>query len=217
MMRILLVDDHAVVRAGYRRFLERYDDMEVIAEAADAESAYPLFCQHQPDVTVVDVSMAGMGGIALIRRMQARDPSSRALVFSMHDEVVFVGQALQAGALGYVSKSSSPEVLVEAVRAVRLGQQFLSSDVAHVWALAQTEMRHSPLTQLSTKEFEVFRLLACGQASADIATLLCLSRKTVANYTTQIKDKLGVNTTAALVHLAWRYGVLSPTLTPLDG
>jgi len=209
MIRILLVDDHAVVRSGYHRFLERHDDLRVVAEAADADEGYALFGLHQPDVSVVDISMAGVGGIELIRRMLAREPAARALAFSMHDDAQFVSRALQVGARGYVTKTSQPETLVEAVRSVHAGGLYLSPDVA--------QRRHNalpgsddPLTQLSAKEFEVFRWFAEGHSSQDIAQALNLSRKTVANYQTQIKDKLGVSTTAALVHIALRHGVVKP-------
>lgn len=208
MIRILLVDDHAVVRSGYRRFLERHDDLRVVAEAADAEEGYGLFGQHTPDVSVVDISMAGVGGIELIRRMVAREPMARALAFSMHDDAQFVTRALQVGARGYVTKTSQPDTLVEAVRAVHAGGMYLSPDVAQRRSAAQSGT--DPLALLSAKEFEVFRWFAEGHSSTDIAQALNLSRKTVANYQTQIKDKLGVSTTAALVHIALRHGVVKP-------
>ena len=207
MIRILLVDDHAVVRSGYHRFLERHADLRIVAEAASADEGYAQFCLHQPDVSVVDISMAGVGGIELIRRMLAREPAARALAFSMHDDAQFVTRALQVGARGYVTKTSQPETLVEAVRSVQAGGLFLSPDVARHQRAAQAD---DPLAHLSAKEFEIFRWFAEGHSSQDIATALNLSRKTVANYQTQIKDKLGVSTSAALVHIALRHGVVKP-------
>lgn len=206
MIRILLVDDHAVVRAGYNRFLALHDDVQVVAEASDGETGYAAFCLHQPDVSVVDISMAGMGGIELMRRMVAREPKARALAFSMHDDPLFVTRALQAGARGYVTKSSDPDTLVQAVRQVRAGQIYLSADVAERMATARKGS--DPVSVLSAKEFEVFRLFAQGHASHEVAEALSLSPKTVANYKTQVKDKLGATTTAALVHIALRFGVL---------
>lgn len=206
MIRILLVDDHAVVRAGYHRFLALHDDLRVVAEAANADEGYAAFCQHAPDVSVVDISMAGVCGIELVRRMVAREPQARALAFSMHDDPLFVSRALQAGARGYVSKVSDPETLVHAVRDVRAGRMYLSADVARRMQTAPTG--DDPVAALSAKEFEVFRLFALGHAAQDIAQTLNLSPKTVANYKTQIKDKLGATTTAALVHIALRFGVL---------
>lgn len=207
MIRILLVDDHAVVRSGYHRFLERHADLRIVAEAASADEGYAQFCLHQPDVSVVDISMAGVGGIELIRRMLAREPAARTLAFSMHDDAQFVTRALQVGARGYVTKTSQPETLVEAVRSVQAGGLFLSPDVARHQRAAQAD---DPLAQLSAKEFEIFRWFAEGHSSQDIATALNLSRKTVANYQTQIKDKLGVSTSAALVHIALRHRVVKP-------
>ena len=207
MIRILLVDDHAVVRSGYHRFLERHEDLRIVAEASSADEGYAQFCQHQPDVSVVDLSMGKASGIELIRHMLAREPAARALVFSMHDDAQFVARALQVGARGYVTKASQPETLVDAVRKVHAGALFFSPDVAqHQRNLAADD----PLAQLSAKEFEIFRWFAEGHATQDIAEALNLSRKTVANYQTQIKDKLGVGTTAALVHIALRHGVVKP-------
>lgn len=206
MIRILLVDDHAVVRAGYNRFLALHDDLQVVAEAPDAETGYAEFCQHAPDVSVVDISMAGMGGIELIRRMVAREPRARALAFSMHEDPLYVTRALQAGARGYVTKGSDPDTLVQAVREVQSGRLYLGADVAQRLKAAQTD--DGPVAALSAKEFEVFRLFAQGHAAHEIAHTLNLSPKTVANYKTQVKDKLGATTTAALVHIAMRFGVL---------
>jgi len=208
MIRILLVDDHAVVRSGYHRFLERSDDVSVVAEAADAEQGYLLFRQHAPDISIVDLSMPGAGGLELIRRIVAQEPLARVLVFSMHEEAVFADRAFQAGARGYVTKQSAPETLVKAVRQVYAGRSFLSADMAQRLAFGGYDK--APLSVLSTKEFEVFRLIAEGLSVADIAAALRLSQKTVANYQTLIKDKLGASTTAALVHIALRHGVIAP-------
>jgi two-component system, NarL family, invasion response regulator UvrY len=208
MIRILLIDDHAVVRAGYHRFLERSADVSVIAEAADAEQGYAQFRRHEPDIGIVDLSMPGAGGLTLIRRIVAHQPLARVLVFSMHEEAVFAARALQAGARGYVTKKSAPETLVEAVHEVYAGRSFLSPDIAQRLALGGGDA--DPLAVLSAKEFEVFRLIAAGQSVADIAAAMSLSQKTVANYQTLIKEKLGAATTAALVHVALRHGVIAP-------
>jgi DNA-binding NarL/FixJ family response regulator len=208
MIRILLVDDHAVVRAGYHRFLERRQDVQVVAEAADTEEGFSQFLRFAPDVSVVDLSMPGMGGLELIRRMIARDSSARVLVFTMHEQAVYATRALQAGAQGFVTKRSPPEMLLEAVLSLHLGRSFLSPDIAQELSLNGGD--DGPLGSLSAKEFEVFRLIAEGQSVAEIATVLSLSQKTVANYQTIIKEKLGVSNSAALVHFALRSGVLTP-------
>ena len=207
MIRILLIDDHAVVRAGYRRFLERSQRVTVVAEGENAEQGYALFRQHAPDVSIVDLSMPGVGGLELIRRIVAHAPLARVLVFSMHEEAVFAERALQAGACGYVTKQSPPEVLVEAVHEVHAGRRFLGPGIAQ--QLTAGQLGTHSITALSAKEFEVFRLIAQGQSVANVATTLNLSLKTVANHQTQVKEKLGASTTTALVHIAFRHGVIA--------
>lgn len=207
MIRILLVDDHAVVRAGYRRFLEHGDDMRVVGEAADAELGYALYRQHLPDVCVLDLSMPGVGGLELIRRICNHAPQARLLAFSMHEEPVFAQRAMQAGARGYVTKQSAPDVLVQAVRELHAGRRFVSQDMARGLALSQPHMHPSSL--LSAREFDVFRLIAEGRSVGEVAGCLNLSQKTVANHLTQLKDKLGATSSVALVHLAIRHKVLA--------
>ena len=147
MIRILLVDDHAVVREGYRRFLERSDDLRVVGEAEDADEGYRLWIQCVPDVTVVDLSMRGPGGLTLLSRIAARSPGAHCLVFSMHEDARVAQRALEAGARGYVTKTSQPEVLVQAVRAVHAGQLYLSADIAQGRAaLAEDARRLASLT-----------------------------------------------------------------------
>jgi DNA-binding NarL/FixJ family response regulator len=208
MIRILLIDDHAVVRAGYHRFLERSADVSVIAEAADAEEGYAQFRRHEPDISILDLSLPGAGGLTLIGRIVAHQALARVLVFSMHEDAVFAARALQAGARGYVTKSSAPETLVDAVHHVYAGRSFLSPDIAQRLALGSGDA--DPLAVLSAKEFEVFRLIAEGRSLAAIAAALSLSQKTIANYQTLIKEKLGASTIAALVHVALRHGVIAP-------
>ena len=206
MIRILLVDDHAVVREGYRRFLERSDDLRVAGEAEDADEGYRLWTQCVPDVTVVDLSMRGPGGLTLLARIMARAPDAHCLVFSMHEDVRVAQRALEAGARGYVTKRSQPEVLVQAVRAVHAGQLYLSADI--VQARAARAQDAGRLASLTGKEHEIFRQLALGRSVGDIARLLNLSAKTVANHQSQIREKLDVATPAALVHLALRQGLI---------
>ena len=208
MIRILLIDDHAVVRAGYHRFLERNDDLRVVAEAADAEQGYAQFRQHEPDIVILDLSMPGTGGLMLIERILAHHAAARILVFSMHEDAVFATRALKLGACGYVTKSSAPETLVEAVRHIHGGRNFLSPDISQ--RLSRGANEADLLALLSAKEFEIFRLIAEGRSLTDIAGDLSLSQKTVANYQTIIKEKLGASTTATLVHIALRHGVIVP-------
>lgn len=207
-IRVLLVDDHAVVRAGYQMLLKNTDDIEVVAEAETGEQACKAYIDTQPDVVVMDLSMPGIGGLEAIRRIVARDTDAKILVFSMHEDTVFVEQALQAGARGYITKSSAPEILVEAIRALASGQSHLDSELAQRLAFQKTRGKNTPFSDLSTREFEIFCLLAEGLNTSEIAKRLSLSYKTVANYSTQIKNKLNVSTVAELARLAIRHKIL---------
>ena len=207
-VRVILVDDHAVVREGYRRLLERTRDIEVLAEAASGEEAYRLFCDMSPDVVVLDINLPGMSGIEATRRILAREPDARVLVFSMHEDALFGSRALQAGARGYVTKASAPEVLVEAVRTVAPGRVFISHDMAQHLALQSVPGQELPLDALSPREFEVFRLLAEGKPVSEIARILSLSQKTIANYQSAIRQKLEADTSAQMVWIALKRGVV---------
>lgn len=209
MIRVLLADDHPVVRAGYRRLLEQACDIQVVAEAADGDTAYTLVLQTLPDVLVTDLSMPGGGGLELIRRVMLRLPASRVLVFSMHDSTALARQALEAGARGFLTKGSAPESLVDAVRALHAGRRVLAPELPRALLERRPEDEADRLADLSLREFEIFRLLAQGHSPQQCAAALKLSPKTVSNHQTTIKDKLGVATSAALAHLAIRHGVIS--------
>jgi len=207
-VRVLLVDDHAVVRAGYRMLLNVAPEIEVVAEADSGELACRLFAELAPDVVVMDLTLPGIGGLEAIRRIVQREPKAKVLVFSMHEDTLFVEQALAAGARGYVTKSSPPHVLVAAVKQVAAGGRLLAGDLPQRLAFARVRGGDSPLKELSTREFAIFCLLAEGLSSAEIAKRLSLSHKTVANYGTQLKSKLKVGTAAELARLAIRHGVI---------
>lgn len=208
MIRVLLVDDHPVVRSGYHRLLEQTGDITVIAEAGSAESAYAAFVAEPPDVCVSDLSLPGIGGLALLRKVLARDRQAKVLIFSMYDSAQLVGRALDGGASGFVSKNAPPDSLVAAVRAVHAGQRYLSADLSPSLLKRSIDDEAERLASLSQREFEIFRLLADGRSPAECAQMLNLSLKTVANNQTRIKEKLDVTTSAALVHLALRNGLL---------
>lgn len=208
MINVLLVDDHPIVRSGYARLLEGGHDIHIVAEAADADAGYVAFIQCAPTVTVTDLSLPGSSGIELIRRIRARESAARILVFSVHDEPVVVDKAIQSGASGFISKRSAPDVLLEAVRAVAKGERYFSDDVRRVVELRTPDAEREVINSLSPREFEVFRLLAQGLSVAECAQTLNLSQKTVANYQALIKEKLNVTTSAALVHLALRLGIV---------
>jgi two-component system, NarL family, invasion response regulator UvrY len=205
--RIMLVDDHAIVRAGFRRLLEQQANYHVVAEAGDAEAAYALFVEHEPDVVVLDLSMPGASGLDLLRRMSARRPSARILVFSMHEDASLAERAVQLGARGYVTKSSAPEALACAVADMMAGRVAFSPDIAQGLAILKATGEDDLLTALSAREFEIFRLIARGQAVSSIPSLLNLSAKTVANYHSLIKQKLGIASDVELVLLAQRRNI----------
>lgn len=207
-IRIMLVDDHAVVRSGLRRMMDKVADMQVIAEADSGENAYQHYGEHLPDVLVMDISMPGMGGLEAARRILTRHPSARILIFSMHENAAFATQAIKAGVKGYVAKADAPEDLLVAVRDVARGKNWVSPSVAQKIAIQSMLGEDNPLQQLSAREFEVFRLLAEGKSSEEVGEMLKISQKTVANYHTIIKQRLGVNTTVDLLRLALRHGVV---------
>ena len=209
MIRVLLADDHPVVRSGYLRLLEQAGGISVVAEAAHGDAAYAAFVETRPDVLVTDLEMPRGGGLELIRRVLMREPAARVLVFSMHDSALLVRRALDAGARGFLSKASPPDCLVQAVRELHQGRRYLAPGLAPALLNGGPAEEGDRLASLSAREFEVFRLLAQGHTVAECAEALKLSPKTLSNHQTLIKEKLGVATSAALVHLAIRHGVIS--------
>jgi DNA-binding NarL/FixJ family response regulator len=210
---IMLVDDHAVVREGYRAVLEKQPGLRVIAEAGDGAEAYRLFKEKRPDLVVMDLTMPGIGGVEAIRRIRQWDPDARILVFTMHQNAAFAVQAIRAGARGYVTKTSPPEALVHAVFDVFAGKIALSPDIDHELALSRLAEETVAADVLTAREFEVLRLLLAERTADDIAALLHISPKTVANLHYLIKTKLGVGSDIELVRLALRQGLLTETET----
>ena len=206
MIRLLLVDDHPVVRAGYQRLLEQAGDMAVVAQAGTVDAACACFAQHMPDLTITDLAMPGSGGLELIRRLHERTADARVLVFSMHDSALLVGRAMALGARGFVTKSCAPERLIDAVHAVIAGGRYLSPDLPQ--QLANRGAVDDQFEALTQREFEIFRLLARGESLAECARSLHLSPKTVSNHQTLIRHKLGLSTSAAMAHLAIRHGLI---------
>ncbi len=207
-IRIILADDHSVVRSGLRRLLEQNPAMEVVAEAESGEQAYQLYTELLPDVVVMDISMPGMGGLEAIRRILGRNSHARVVIFSMHENAAFAFQAMNMGAKGYVAKSSMAEDLVIAVKKAAVGQAYISPVVAQKMALQSVSGDDVLAKKLSAREFEVFRLIAEGKNAEDIGHVLNISQKTVANYQTMIRQKLGVNSPVELVRLAIRHGLI---------
>jgi two-component system, NarL family, invasion response regulator UvrY len=207
-IRILLVDDHAIVREGYRSLIEKQPGMRIVGEAEDGNEAYGRSQTTSPDVIIMDLSMPGQGGLEATSRICARLPAVRILVFSMHLNPAFAIQAMHAGAMGYVSKSSPPEVLIRAVYDVFNGRHVLSADIAQALALSKLGGEHGALDELTVREFEILRMLVEAQSTEDIAKTLYISPKTVSNCHYHIKKKLGVATDIELVRLALRLNVI---------
>jgi two-component system invasion response regulator UvrY len=205
---LLLVDDHELVRAGFRRLLEDGDTISVIAEANSGEQAVQEYIKHKPDVVVMDISMPGIGGIGAVERIIARDPSAKILILSVHEDSVFTSRALQAGAKGFIPKRSAPEEMIKAVMQVAQGKMSIDPAIAQQIAMQKLTGEDNILDGLSQREFEVFRLLAEGKTVNEIADVLSLSPKTVGTHHTNIKQKLGVSNSAELARLAIRSGLL---------
>ena len=208
---IMLVDDHAVVREGYRSVLQKQPGLRVVAEASDGTEAYRLFKDVKPDLVIVDLAMPGIGGIETIRRIRQWDRDAAILVFTMHQNAGFAVQAIRAGARGYVTKTSPPEALVRAVIDVLAGRIAVSPDIDHELALSRLAGEAVAADVLTAREFEVLQMLLAERTTEEIAASLHISPKTVANLHSLIKDKLGVASDIELVRLALRQGILMQT------
>lgn len=207
-IQVVLVDDHAAVRTGFRLLLESSGDIEVIDEMDSGEAINQKIGKITPDVIVMDLSMQGMGGLEAIRRVRIKNATVKILVFTMHDNVAFVEQALDAGANGYITKNNVGNVLVEAIRRVHMGERYIEEKLAEQLSMRQNLGSGTVLGTLSRREFQIFCKFAEGLNVQEIAEELSLSVKTVANYQTQIKEKLGITSTAELVKLAIANGVI---------
>lgn len=205
--RILLVDDHAIVREGYRRLLEGDSNIRVVGEASDASQACQSARALNPDVVVMDIALPGTSGIEATRRMLRDQPQLHILMFSMYDDAIYASRAFEAGAQGYISKTSAPEVLVQAIYAVSRGESYSSPDVAANVARSAAQPGKTELDALSPREFEVLRLLAQGETVRSIGEKLGLSEKTIANHQSTIREKLGARNSAQLARLAAQMGL----------
>ena len=209
-IKVILVDDHAVVRAGYKILLKNDENINVIAETGTGEEAVNLAAQLCPDVIVMDISLPGMNGIEAIRRIIFQNHNIKVLVFSMHEEVIFIERALQVGAIGYMTKSSDPQLLSKAIQSVSAGKKYIDEDLKKKMTYEHNRSRedNSVLSDLSAREFQIFCLLAEGKNTSEISKELDISYKTVANYSSQIKNKLGVSTVADIARIAIRHNII---------
>lgn len=208
LIRVLLVDDHAIVREGYRRLLATEPSVCIVGDAGNAIEACERALALAPDVVVMDIALPGLSGIEATRRMLNEQPQLRIMMLSMHDDAIYASRALEAGALGYLSKASAPEVLLEALYAVSRGERYLSADVMDNLARWAQQTGRSDIETLTPREFEVLRLLVRGETVRSIGEQLGLSEKTVANHQSTIRDKLGAKNTVQLSRLAQQHGFL---------
>jgi two-component system, NarL family, invasion response regulator UvrY len=206
-VKVLIVDDHPIVRAGLRRLLAAEPNIEV-RETADGREALSLYREQRPTLVILDLNLPGLGGLEVVGRLKAVDPETRILVLSMHDDGTHVTRALQAGAMGYVTKNAYPEELLEAIARVSRGQTYIEREIAE--ALVFAGLRASPhaLQDLSSRDLEILRLLAEGRSLPQIADTLGIGYKTAANNCTRIKAKLGAASTAELIRIAIRRGLV---------
>lgn len=206
-IHIMLVDDHAVVRAGYKRFIELDPALKVVAEASTGEEAYSRLESVRIDVLIMDLSMPGQGGFESLRRIMNRFPGQKVLIFSMHENASVANQALQLGASGYLTKSMEPELIVQAIHDVMSGMTPIASDIAN--AIRELNDSQLPHKELLPREFEIFIRLANGESIEYISENLHLSQKTAANYQATIRKKLGLNSTLELHQYAREHGLIS--------
>lgn len=208
MIRVVLVDDHELVRSGFRLILSAQSDMEVVGEASNAEAGLRLLRSAKPDVALVDVHMPGMSGIELTERVQRSGLATRILILTVVQDAQFPRRLLQTGALGYVTKGCAANELLQAVRAVAQGRRYLDAGIAREMALSTVDGDTSPLDALSSREMEVALMLARGLAVGEVANNLHLSAKTVSTYKQRLFEKLGVAHTIALAHVLAAHGLL---------
>lgn len=209
-VKVMLVDDHAVVRMGFRMLLESASDIKVVAEAESGEQAIKLYMEHQPDVVVMDITMPGIGGMEATDRILAKDNHAKILILSAHEDSVHPKRVLNAGAMGYLTKRSAAEELIKAIRTVASRKMYLEANIAQQMAIQQLNGEQNPVDVLSDREFEVFIALAKGKTTNEIADTLSLSPRTVGTHLYNIKQKLNANNSAELALIAMRCGLIDP-------
>lgn len=209
-IKILLVDDHAVVRMGFKMLIEAEDDITVIGEAESGEVAIKIFQELKPDIIVMDITMPGIGGLEAIDRIIAKDKNTKILVLSAHEDSVHPKRVLNAGAMGYLTKRSAAEELIKAIKSIHQGKRYLEPNIAQQMAITQLSGETNPVEILSDREFEVFIALAKGKSTNEIADTLCLSPRTVGTHLYNIKQKLNANNSAEIALIAIRCGLIDP-------
>ena len=210
IIKVMLVDDHAVVRMGFKMLLESDAAINVVAEAENGELSVTRYLEYKPDVVVMDITMPGIGGLEAIERILAKDHSARILVLSAHEDSVHPKRVLNAGAMGYLSKRSAAEELIKAIRSLANGKRYIEASVAQQMAMQQFSGASNPVDVLSPREFEVFMALAKGKTTNEIAETLSLSPRTVGTHLYNIKQKLNANNSAEIALIAMHAGLIAP-------
>lgn len=209
MIKIGIVDDHAIVRTGLKEFFSHHTDLQVVAEGANGKEAIDIVRQHDLDVLIMDVSMPELSGLDALPLVKAKAPELGVLIFSTHPQEHYAVNLIRQGASGYINKDSDPEDIVKAVRLIAMGKRYISLEVADL--LAQQLSKDSsaaPHEQLSEREFQVFVRLAQGQSPSDIADELALSIKTISTYRTRLMEKLALSTNSDLTYYALKNGLI---------
>lgn len=208
-IKILLVDDHPVVRAGYKMLINNTSDIVVEAEADSSKDAYKKYCENDCDVVLMDWSMPDASGLEAIFRITSRDSRAKIMMITMHEELVFVEKAINAGAKGYVTKRSAPDIIIKAIRTLYKGHKFIEEGIAQQLVFNNLRGDDSVFSSLSTREFQIFCFIAEGLNINEIAKKISLGYKTVSNYSSQIKTKLNCGNTAEIAHLAIKNNIIS--------
>jgi two-component system invasion response regulator UvrY len=215
MIRVMIVDDHGIVRTGLRNVLDEVSGMQVIAEACTGEEAIDIARRVKPDIVLMDISMPGISGLEATRRITTSFPAIRVIALTVHEEMPFPTTLLEAGASGYITKGSDVAEVINAINSVHRGQQYLTRDVAERVAFTSLKnRRRTPLERLSDREMEVMMMIIQGIRNKDIATSLCLSPKTTSTLRYRLCEKLGVCNDVELTRYAIRYGILKENPTP---
>ena len=209
MIKLLIVDDHDLVRVGLRHILGKARDVRVVGDTGSGREALQLCRQLEPDVVLLDISMPGLSGFEITRRVVQGQPRCKIIILTVHTEAPFPARMLEAGASGYLTKSCSANELFEAISTVARGERYVSADIARQLALCMLPgQEHSPFDELSSREMEVAMMLMQGTAVPAISEMLCLSPKTVATYKYRIYDKLHIRNEVELVRMAYQFGIL---------
>jgi two-component system invasion response regulator UvrY len=201
LLQVLIVDDHPIVISGCRALLEADPGVEVV-DAQDGAAGFAAFFALKPDVALIDINLPGLSGLELMRRILEREPAARLVIFSMNDDPVIAARAIEAGARGYIAKNDDPALFADAVKTVANGGLYLHSDMARQIAFLRAGANANAISSLSPRELEILRLLSAGRTMAQIADLLNVSYKTVANNCTQLKQKLGARSAMDLMRIA---------------